>query len=286
MNRTSAVASCPDASTLRASLSKRAGRDAFDDAATLRWLVTFDRRGSQWFATLSVHDAAAVDLGERRLVATGKTCRALADAAAFSIVVALAAYEQPSSGSPPSSAPVEMSRRPLFVPELTATIQPKKPMAWLALGVAGTLGMVAEPNLGAALSGEAQWQRVVAFLELRAHLPVIDKTSTSTFRSWLAYGDIGSCFRISWFCLGGSFAVGALTSNTVGSRLPAVTSLWAATGPRLTLDIPIGDRWLLGFHGDALVPLRRVTVSVDGNDVWTASLFEGVVTIALAVRFL
>jgi hypothetical protein len=267
-------------------LSDRIGHDAFGSSSSLRWHVTFDRDTAGWRATLGVHDVSGEDLGERRLVASGKTCRSLTDTAVFSMVVALAAYEQPSPASQPTSAPVEKSRRPLFVPESSLTVAAQRPAAWLALGVAGTLGMVAEPNVGGFVAGEARWQRVITFAELRAHLPVVEQTTTAAFRSWLAYGDAGVCFRLSWFCLGGSLALGALSSNTVGSRLPAVTSLWVATGPRLALDIPLGARWLIAVRADALVPLRRVSVSIDGRDVWTASLFEGVASLGVGVRFL
>lgn len=110
---------CPDASAMRADVTRRLRRDPFDESGPRSIEAVVERAPVGWRATLRVRDGDGSLLGERTLTHDATRCAPIADASALAIALAVdpdAVVEPASSTAPAPSSPPPRPRAPRRAP--------------------------------------------------------------------------------------------------------------------------------------------------------------------------
>jgi hypothetical protein len=153
-------------------------------------------------------------------------------------------------------------------------------MVSLGIAPAGAFGAHAD------LSARIGWFSVG--LEARADLPA--STGVAEGGRVSTHVDLGSivpCFyapRIAVVC--GLLSLGAFSeSGTDLATSRSAAALFVAAGARAGVEIPLGNVLFFLAHVDALAPLTRHPVLVDGADVFTVAPVTGSMALGLGVHF-
>jgi len=103
--------------------------------------------------------------------------------------------------------------------------------------------------------------------------------------SWLFAASLVPCvhYDVASLC-----AVGSLGSLQAHGDVPvqrSASTLFAAAGARMGIEVPMTGLLFLRAHGDALYDLHRSSFDVDGQAVWTPPPFAFVAGLGVAAHF-
>jgi hypothetical protein len=154
-------------------------------------------------------------------------------------------------------------------------------------GVVGAIGT--EPSLSFGLVGGAgvRWKALSIGLEGHGELPTSRPAMTGgTVSAWLLAGTLDACFHWGVGLVCGLGTLGALhgSGSEVAHPKEAVT-LFASTGARLGVEIPLTRALAWTVYGDGAVTLVRAHLLLNGTDVWTAPAGTGTLGAGLVVSF-
>lgn len=120
------------------------------------------------------------------------------------------------------------------------------------------------------LSG--RWPVFSATLEGRFDLPTsLEVDGGARVDAWLIVGTLSPCAH--WRAVFGCafLSLGSMHGAGHGVDAPrAEQRFYAALGPRIGLEVPLGDVMALRVHGDLMAPIRAVTLQLRGRDVWAS----------------
>jgi hypothetical protein len=232
-------------------------------------------------------------IGERVLTAPRGECAELVASAAFAASILidptgeLRARVEARAEPPAAKTEPRVERIVPEAPPLPPTeSDPIRPL--LGTYVAGNVGAAPSPSFSIALTGGIAFRRWSLRLEGRADLPaetehVPARTAASVS---LLFASLVPCYaaRIARLCL--VAGMGTMRAETVDDGpIERDSSLVAAVGPRIGVEIPLGSTLRLTSHLEGLVSLRRLTVRTRGNDVWTAPFAAGSLAVGALALF-
>jgi hypothetical protein len=292
--------SCPDEQALRHAVAARVGYDPFFPWAKQTVVVVLSTDGEQYLARVEIVDDANAIHGSRQLRAVGPGCSGLVDAAALAISIALDVAERPrpAPAAPPdiempASSPPTVVPGPMFQPSLREGATASPPVHPIHLRPA--FGMDALGSAGMAPSASAGFD---AFAQLRLGLASVAvefrfdaPTSESAagggrVQGSLLAGGIAPCVH-----LGPTFGCAVVLLGTLRGRGEDVTSpesqstLLAATGPRLGVQMPLNRVFEFRVYGETLGNLQRATLYLNNLVAWHAPVLSGTLGIGVVARF-
>lgn len=304
-SRGAGASSCPDEQALRESVTARLGYDPFraDAEGAVQATLTGGPRGLR--ALVELRDRTGRVTGSRQLGTARQDCRELAAAMALAICIAvdplILSRPVPSPSAPPPSAPP-----PIPCPACAACPPPPpqppppppppaEPVRFRA-GAGLQLGLGAVPtlaSLGVVAQAELRYRAFALALEGRADPSLgASRASPDTAKggagvsATLLLGLLVPCARWRFLGLCALIGVGALQGRGVGVAVPSrATTLYAAAGARLALEVPLLRRLALELHLDGLTPLTRTSLMLDGAEVWATPPLSGALGATLQVPF-
>ena len=289
---------CPDETALRRAVEARLGYDPFLPWAGASVVVRLDREAGAFVANVELVTGGA-SRGARTLRSDDPACLGLVDATALAVTIALDAAEtapppapaapsEPFLPPPPSmaaaTAPPDSDAPPPGPRGATGSPARVQPF----VGLDATLSAGSAPSISAGFAGwvrarQGPWS---AAIEARVDLPSSGASSQEGgVSTWLVAGGLVPCFHLgpAFGCAVGE--LGFLRGTGVDVSLPkSGYDLFAALGPRLGIEIPLGRTLALRLRADALVDLARAVVTLDTLPAWRASLFTGTLGAGFAVR--
>lgn len=280
---------CPDEAALRRAVVARVGYDPFFPWASTTVIVRLDRaKSGEFTSTVDLVDGEGVAHGSR--VLDGRSCAALLDATALAVSIAidpralLGPVESPepsvaSSGPPkpetaepvtPPASPPPPERAPAEADVQPAPRPPGPPPIEAWLGARAAFGTAPAAALGGAVGVAFVTRRVGLGAEGRIDGPAsVPGPAGGRARAWAARAALLPCARLGAFRACGAFEVGSLHAEGVdveGGR--AGSTLWLALGARGAVEVPLAGGFALRPSVDVLVPLRHVTLRVNGAEAW------------------
>lgn len=288
--RSERAASCPDAAALRLEVAKRLGTDPFVDKADggRKIVARIDRRGTGEFhgeVRLESDVVPDEDAPSRELDAVD--CSELVASMALTASVLL----EPLAGRhkrvlPPPSTTTTKRELPDFGPPSAPASAPPTPPLPAGTGVDLRLGAFA---VGAALAaptvdlgfdviagiaigprgGAVRWT-----IDAGARFDLESGKSSDSHgaRTSLFVGEIAPCRRVGPVGLCAVVEVGALRGQippTSGAGKHAESTAYAALGPRIALEIPVGAGFAIATHFEAAGVLTRTTLRAGHAELWT-----------------
>jgi hypothetical protein len=294
---------CPDERALRLAVAVRLGYDPFVAWAKTTVHAQVARDGAKLRAHVYLAGEDGRARGSRQLVGAIGDCDKLIAAMSLAISIAI----DPMSASPAKSqrapAPSEDEQTPDASEDVATTGSsaarderqplagtPEKDMTrppagarilpslsslrWYAgLGPVVTTGT--GPNIAAGAAAFVRLDFGIASmgLEGRYDLPAAADAlrGNGTVRSNLLLVSIEPCLRFRSLAFCGLVSVGSLRGSGSGVSVPLEQStLYAAAGGRAGWEVPIIDALSLRLHAALVGNLTRVTLAIDGEDVWRA----------------
>jgi len=272
VSRSAGAEGCPSHEELVAAVRAHLGADPFRPGAPRRLTVRFERAPRELVAHLAMSGAPEFE-GVRELRTGSGGCEHLGASAA--LVIALAIGPLATQGPATAAGPIggrrgrvalEAGRTRAGVASSTPSrAASPKPRPWLAVGLAGAVGLAPAPvsgglTLGAVLD-VGSWSGA---LEVTGYAIAPRAHGAGTLSSPAVHGTLVGCWRpgILEGCLGvtaGAFWV--LGEVDGGAHRAAVLAPLVRLGARW----PIGGA-ALRVHVDALTPLTRTRVR-EGDDV-------------------
>jgi hypothetical protein len=136
----------------------------------------------------------------------------------------------------------------------------------------GGLRTAPSPSLGVSFGGGLRGELLSLGLEVRADLPASKSLRVGRLGTSLVTASLVPCVRFTYVGFCALASAGMLRASGDGLDQEKTLSLpYAALGGRIALAYPMGPRWSLLLHGDALAPLTETTLTVDGSPVWSSS---------------
>lgn len=290
------LASCPDRTVLAGAVATRLGYDPFAEEAAAEGstasravAVRFRRDGGKSVvAELEVAGEGRVPASQRRLVSEAGSCEEVGAAAAFAVATLLdprAMFPKPRSAAPPppeggvpSAGPSLDTRSPgtwpwyeppPLPPPRTEPIAPASAVRGHVGALAlGCVGCAPAPNPGASIFGGIAKGHVGLDVGIRGDLPVSAAAESGRVaRASLVVGEIAPHARFGIFRPGLVGVAGALFGDSDGERQ---TSFWSAAGARVAIEVPVGDTFFVRAAADGLFVLGRVSLRVDGRELWAS----------------
>jgi hypothetical protein len=280
---------CPDEQALRRAVAARVGYDPFFAWAPRTIVARLTRHAQAFVATVDLIDDSGVSHGARELRSEGE-CGELFDAVALAIAIAIDPQSLSQRSTPPAaasaSAPADTQRQdtanwlpttPEAEPERSAPARapdlPADPVAFeVSAGSVASTGVAPGPAIGVALGAALRRRAFSLALEGRVDAPASTSASGGgDVSSWLVLGAVVPCMHLG--PLFGCGIVQAGSAKTSGNGVPGTRSEsipWWATGGRLGVRFPLSENALLRLRTDVVGNLSRMTLRLDGADVWTA----------------
>ena len=292
------VEGCPDRDAFVSSVATRLGYDPFagEDAPPKTLIVRFKREGAR--ATVDLR------LGEAKKTIASETgaCSELGSAAAFAAAIMLdprAMFPKPAANATPSQPPPGQpldSRSPGTWPwyEPPPTLPPEQPKpkpeppsaplrAHAGLSLLGCVGCAPSVNTGGAVFFGIAKGRFGIDVEARGDLPASAQApSGRQVDSALVLGELFPHARFGPVRAGILGAAGALFGDSEGQRQ---VSTWAAAGARLGLEWPTESMFFVRTTLDGLFVLSRVSLRVDGRELWSTPVLVGALGLGAGLRF-
>lgn len=289
---------CPDRTAFAASVATRLGYDPFDGAGaqnkTLH--VRVRRAQSTMIAEMRVAGAGAAP-ADKTLTSEQGSCDELVAASALAAAMLLdprAMFPRPPPKAAPAPGPSLDSRSPGTwpwyepppLPELRRpeAPEPKPEPARVHVGASaiGCAGCAPTVSSGASVFAGISKRRFGVEIGGRADLPSSATSSTGReVSSSLVVGELFPHLRLGAVRPGLVGAAGALFGNSGGDRQ---VSAWAAAGARLGIEIPVSDTFFLRGALDGLFVLNRVSLRVDGDELWSTPAFVAMFGLGAGVR--
>jgi hypothetical protein len=287
-------ARCPDDAAVRALVAARLGYDPF---VTERVPRTVELRVHQHGGGLQGHvtitdgrTAPAV----REMASPSADCEGLVASLAVTIAVGIdplslapppATKSEPLEPEPPSKSewpPDSDEKRP---PQPA----PPPPSAQLEVhaGPIVAVGAAPAPSLGVTVGAGPRWRSMSIGIEGRVDFPASTPGELGgEVSSSLLLGNIVPCihFGPARACVLAS--AGVLRSSGEGVSDPNQdTRFYASLGARAGAELPLGQRFALAAHVDFNATLTRVTLSLDGRDVWKTPPVSAAGGVDFVVKF-
>lgn len=289
---------CPDEGELRSAVAARLGYDPFFPWAKATVVAEIDRRSKGFHGHVAVLDEHGLVRGERSLDATTEDCADVVRALALAISIGvddLATDPVPAPDAAPPSPPAREPAPPVPAPP-PAEPRPSPPpeaeptrlevASWIA--PTASWGFAPATSLGAQADVDVRWRHVSLGVEGRADLPAGASTDTGgRIRTRVTAGALVACVRQpSPLFACGVGMLGSFSESGSGLAAPRSTSaLYAATGLRLGLELPLRGPLFFVAHADGLVTLFRHTVEIDQRGVYTLPLLASTVGMGAGTRF-
>jgi hypothetical protein len=288
---------CPDRETFASAIATRLGYEAVvtDGAAETKTLdVRFKQEKEAIRVTLRLLDAANETESEKTIVSESGACAELGAAAAFAAAILLdprAMFPRPGPAAPPSAPPAWNSpgTSPFYEPPPRIVPPPPPPppapWRWRAGAGAGTcLGCAPQVSVGAALLLGVAKGRLGVDGGVRADLPTSSAPAASgaTVSSSLVVGELFPHARLGPVRLGVVGSVGSLFGDSGGEKQ---ASLLAAVGPRVAAEWTVLGPVFLRAALDGAVALSRVSLRVEGMEVWSTPALTAGVNLGGGVEF-
>lgn len=305
--RAAGAEACPDEPALRRDVAAQLGHDPFADAANKTVFARIVRDGAKLKATIELRDASGKVVGARALESKQLDCKELASAVTLAITLALdplatptkppppssvsASAEPSASASPPPSPPAP-SPSPIPSPSPAVTSEAPSPPpppprgVRVSLGAIGGAGFAPRTNLGVLAAVGWTTSRWAIDLEARRDLPATADVATGTATSSLFAASIVPCLLRGPLGLCALASIGAIQATGGGVRNGRTeTGLWATLGVRIAAEVPLTRLIAIGVHVDAVAPLVRTELQLDGKDVWTTPALAGAAGARLSLHF-
>lgn len=284
-----AATSCPDAQALTDAVTGRLGYDPFvGKGGDLRISVHFARTSDGVTGLVEAFDPTGAPKGEKKVASKRGDCDEVGQAVTLTIAILL----DPRTGLVARPAPSPPEPDPLApVPDPDAHQPPPPPPGPAAIvphvraGFMGTIGAEPGPSLAARAGfglGHRAW---TVDAEFRGDLPREASSGDKRATSGLLLGALVPCLRRSVLEVCAVVAIGALRTEVSSGSPPTVTTVHAASGPRVGAVLPLGSIFALVLDAEALFALTRTTVRVDGVDVWSPPAVSASLGAAIEVRF-
>ncbi len=257
---------CLDEAELRRRVSGRLGYDPFDTVSPVELAVqpvrTADGRG--W--SVRVLRSAPEERTRARTVGPSEDCRALDEALALTLAIAIDPLSKGQQPAPPGPAPVQVRVEPPPPPAAPPALR------WSAgVGLQAVFGGAPATVPGASVFAAVSGERLRMELELGGTLGgAVDREAGGRVVGSAYSASVLPCVTLSALALCGRLSGGvlALAGEGVPGARAASTPL-AEVGARLTASYPLHARVRARASLDGGVPLVRTTAVVGSTDVWT-----------------
>lgn len=288
-----ALGACPDRATFASSVATRLGYEPFAagerQGATLR--VRVRRAGEGLAADLELSRGAG-EGAKKTLTSEAGACDELVASSALAAAMMLdprAMFPRP----PPQRAagPTLDSRAPGTwpwyepppLPDRPPSPPPQKEAARVHVGAAavGCAGCAPGPSAGAAVFAGLSRGAFGVELGARGDLPSAAADASREVRSSLVLGELFPHARLGPLRPGLVGAAGALFGASGDARQ---VSPWAAAGARLAIEVPVGGAFFVRGALDGLVVLSRVSLRVEGRELWATPPFVAALGLGVGVR--
>jgi len=288
----SELASCPDRDGFASAVATRLGYDPFagSDAPPKTLVVRLRRDGARAVADLKLGDAT------KNIVSETGACGELGSAAAFAAAIMLdprAMFPKPPP-KPPATPPggkVEPldSTSPGASPWWDDRPKPEPPpktdpwMVEAGISLVGCAGCAPSVNGGGAIYFGLAKGRLGIDLGARGDLPASTRSDTGKeVSSSLVIGELFPHARFGPVRPGVLGAVGALFGDSDGQRQ---VSTWAAAGARIAVEFPADSVFFVRIALDGMFVLSRVSLRVDGRELWSTPVFMAALGAGAGLRF-
>ena len=290
------LSGCPDRDAFVSQVSTRLGYDPFagDDAPPKTLIVRYKKDGARAVADLRMGDAT------KNIVSETGSCSELGSAAAFAAAIMLdprVMFPKPATkppDAPKSGEPLD-SRSPgtwpWYEPPPLPPEQPKRPpeppsdplRVRAGLALLGCIGCAPSANAGGMVCFGIAKGRFGVDLGGRGDLPASESApSGREVSSALALGELFPHARFGPVRPGVLGAVGALFGDSDGQRQ---VSTWAAAGARIALELPSDSMFFVRANLDGLFVLSRVSLRVDGRELWSTPVLVAALGLGAGLRF-
>lgn len=265
-----AASACPDEAELRREVAQRLGYDPFAVVATSRVRVSLAEDPPRGFRGVVSHeDGAGQVLGARELQSSD--CRELVASIALTVVILLDPKGRPTT---PPAAPPPVAPAPVALPPPRAVAPPAQPRPSAppvelraGAGVLGALFVAPATSVGFFASAGLARGGFSVDAELRGDLPA----SADGVRTSLLVGVLSPCLHRGVLLACACASLGALSGEALTSQDPRrASTLYAALGPRVGVELPLGPALSIAARVDASFPLTPTTLRQGGVELWTS----------------
>ena len=304
--RAAGAESCPEEAIVRQAVAARLGYDPFFAAADKTIVARILRNREELRATVELVDNRGIVRGVREFKAPAGQCDELVATMALAISIAIDPSNPGILGDapkarpePPRVEPASLDRAPpppSVAPAETAPSPeadaPPKPAERLGIelrlgaGAVGAVGTAPAPTAGLALS--AGVRRGIWSINLEGHdeLPGSTDVGPGRVRTSRWAGGIAPCLHFDPTVICATTWLGSLRAD--GEEF-AVTHtkyvLYAATGLRFGLEVPISARLTFRPEFEVVANLFPVDLQVDAVTRWGAPPFAALLRLGLLAHF-
>lgn len=306
-----APAECPQIDDVRARVDRSWASDASGVIAARGEIVATGDRVQPW--RLRVRLVAASGSAEREL--HGRSCDALADAAALMIAMAASGADDPPQvvipepivepPSEPAEEPTTTSPSPVATDTIPSDVTTREvertsvapsvarrrvPRPAAELGIAGGFDALAVPGIGGTLAGAVglHWPRLrVRAIVLHAIVRRVGDTPSARHRMTAGGLELCGFGNVRRFALGGCghAELGRLHAQGQGGDALTDRGLpWAAIGLGPAAQWTFAERWMLTGAASVIVPITRRTFSIGDASVGVIGAAGVRLLLGLAVR--
>ncbi len=287
VERSGEAGDCPDAAGLTRNVEhilQRSFSNGPAGAEALRVAVRFAREHDEYSAEVRSLGAKP---GERRFHDRGQACTALAEAVSVAIALLLdreLATPPPAAPAPPAPLPTQehVTATPTIAPRLAewrATFE-----GGYASGLSATNTTLLSEQLGVRIE-----RRFLLDAGFNAVLPAGTDSGMGAVRTTLFFGSLRACYAFGdRFSVGPCALLGVGRLRGVGLGYASVQGdslLWSAVGAGMVAEAPLWGRVYLGLSGNAWLPTRRSSFSVENvGTVWKSETVGVAVSARLGFR--
>lgn len=288
------LATCPDRDAFASAVATRIGYDPFADSEPPQRTLTvrFRRDDTSVVADLRLEGASGEEAA-KTIVSESGACAEVGLAAAFAAAIlidprAMFPRPKPSGGeSLDSRSPGTWpwyEPPPTLPPRSTPTPAPAPDPVRFHVGVhgIGCVGCAPSVNVGGAVFVGLAKGHLGIDLGARGDVPTSGTApSGRTAGSALVLGELFPHARLGPVRAGVLGAVGALFGDSAGERQ---VSPWGAAGTRVALEWTIAPPIFVRAFIDGLFVLSRVSLRVDGRELWSTPAFIGAAGLGVGMR--
>jgi hypothetical protein len=288
---------CPDEAALRVSVATRLGYDPFVAGSAREVRASIRRRRAEFVATVAIRGADGAVLARAPITSTSTDCTEIATSLALAISIAvdpLSFTRPPPTDAPQTIAPSPTPREPAAPPVREPAPSAPPPergglSARVGIGGFASVGQVPAPSFGPvifagvrsrsspfALGIEGRWD-VPASTEGPRGGEVVGTLLVATLAPCVEGRRLYGCALGS---IGPFFGRGTGVDNEARD-----TSLYAAVGARVGVDVELHERLSLRAQIDGLVPLVRTVLRIAGADAWASPVVTGAAGLGLVAHF-
>jgi hypothetical protein len=286
------LAGCPDRDAFVSEVATRLGYDPFagEDAPPKTLIVRYKKDGARAVADLRL------EATKKNITSETGACSELGSAAAFAAAIMLdprAMFPKPAAKTTPSGEPLD-SHSPGTWPWYEPPPLPEQPKpkpepptdplrVHAGLSLLGCVGCAPSVNAGGSVFFGLAKGRFGIDVGARGDLPASAQASSGReVSSALVVGELFPHARFGPLRPGILGDVGALFGDSEGQRQ---VSTWAAAGARVGLELPSNSMFFVRANVDGLFVLSRVSLRVDGRELWSTPVLVAAFGLGAGLRF-